>query len=223
MANVLAQRAAEGVIHERSDLVAAALGVTAGLAFGPMRRAIRPVVDRALPARSRLTLLFTDIVESTQAIVDLGDEQWRDVLDRFRALVRQELARHRGREVNTAGDAFFAVFDRPMNAVRCAIAMRDGVKGLGLRIRTGLHCGEVEMRGEQVTGLAVHAAARVMGLAGEGKVLISATSPSSWTVRCRYATPGGVSCAASLGLAAIRGRADHRRSEPGARGIGRAC
>ena len=173
VANVLAQRAAEGVIHERSDLVAAALGVTAGLAFGPMRRAIRPVVDRALPARSRLTLLFTDIVESTQAIVDLGDEQWRDVLDRFRALIRQELARHRGREVNTAGDEFFAVFDRPMNAVRCAIAMRDGVKGLGLRIRTGLHCGEVEMRGEQVTGLAVHAAARVMGLAGEGAVLIS--------------------------------------------------
>jgi len=173
LANVLAQRAAEAVIHERSDLVAAALGVTAGLAFGPMRHAIRPLVDRALPARSRLTLLFTDIVESTQAIVDLGDEQWREVLDRYRGLVRQELSRHRGREVNTAGDAFFAVFDRPMNAVRCAIAMRDGVKGLGLRVRTGLHCGEVEMRGEQVTGLAVHAAARVMGLAGEGKVLIS--------------------------------------------------
>jgi len=95
------------------------------------------------------------------------------VLDRFRALVRQELSRHRGREVNTAGDAFFAVFDRPMNAVRCAIAMRDGVTGLGLRVRTGLHRGEVEMRGEQVTGLAVHAAARIMGLAGEGKVLIS--------------------------------------------------
>ena len=138
-----------------------------------MRRAIRPLVDRALPARSRLTLLFTDIVESTQAIVDLGDEQWRDVLDRYRSFVRHELARHRGREVNTAGDAFFAVFDRPMNAVRCAIAMRDGVHALSLRVRTGLHCGEVEMRGEQVTGLAVHAAARVMGLAGEDQVMIS--------------------------------------------------
>ena len=101
------------------------------LAFGPMRRAIQPLVDRALPARSRLTLLFTDIVESTQAIVDLGDEQWRDVLDRYRSSVRHELARHRGREVNTAGDAFFAVFDRPMNAVRCAMAMRDGVQRAG--------------------------------------------------------------------------------------------
>lgn len=173
-ANVLAQRAAEGLFQGRSDLVAAGLGVAAGLAFGPMRHAIQPLVDRALPARSRLTLLFTDIVESTQAIVDLGDEQWRDVLDRYRSYVRHELARHRGREVNTAGDAFFAVFDRPMNAVRCAIAMRDGVHALGLRVRTGLHCGEVEMRGEQVTGLAVHAAARVMGLAGEDQVVISA-------------------------------------------------
>jgi class 3 adenylate cyclase len=173
VANLVAQRAVESVFHQRSDLVAAALGVAAGLAFGPIRRAIRPVVDRALPARSRLTLLFTDIVESTQAIVDLGDERWRDVLFRFRALVRHELARHRGREVNTAGDAFFAVFDRPANGVRCAAAMRDGVKGLGLSVRTGIHCGEVQMRGEQVSGLAVHAAARVMGQAGADQVLIS--------------------------------------------------
>jgi class 3 adenylate cyclase len=139
-----------------------------------MRRAIRPLVDRVLPARSRLTLLFTDIVESTQAIVDLGDERWREFLHRYRALVRRDLGRFRGREVNTAGDAFFAVFDRPMNGVDCALTMRDGVKELGLRVRTGLHYGEVEMRGEQVTGLAVHAAARVMGLAGEDQVLISA-------------------------------------------------
>jgi len=172
-ANVLAQRALESVIHQRSDLVAAALGVAAGLTFGPMRRLIRPLVDRALPARSRLTLLFTDIVESTQAIVDLGDEQWREVLARYRANVRQELSRYRGREVNTAGDAFFAIFDRPINAVRCATAMRDGVKALGLRVRTGIHYGEVEMRGEEVSGLAVHAAARVMALAGEDQVLIS--------------------------------------------------
>jgi class 3 adenylate cyclase len=87
--------------------------------------------------------------------------------------VRRELSRHRGREVNTAGDAFFAVFDRPTNAVRCAAALRDGVKALGLSVRTGIHCGEVEMRGEQVSGLAVHAAARVMSLAGEDQVLIS--------------------------------------------------
>jgi class 3 adenylate cyclase len=173
VANLVAQRGVESVFHQRSDLVTAALGVTAGLAFGPMRRAIRPLVDRALPARARLTLLFTDIVESTQAIVDLGDEQWRELLSRYRAVVRQELSRHRGREVNTAGDAFFAVFDRPMSAVRCATSMRSAVKTLGLRVRTGIHSGDVEMRGEEVTGLAVHAAARVMSLAGEDQVLIS--------------------------------------------------
>jgi class 3 adenylate cyclase len=126
-----------------------------------------------LPARSRLTLLFTDIVESTQAIVDLGDERWRDVLSLYRAMVRRELGHFHGREVNTAGDAFFAIFDRPIRGVGCAMAMRDAVKELGLRVRTGLHCGEVEMRGEQVTGLAVHAAARVMSQAGEDEIFVS--------------------------------------------------
>jgi class 3 adenylate cyclase len=173
VANVVAQRILQSMLDQSSDMVAAALGVGAGLAFAPMSRAARPVVDRLLPARSRLTLLFTDIVESTQAIVDLGDERWREVLGAYRVRVRQELARCRGREVNTAGDAFFAVFDRPLNGVRCAVAMRDDVKALGLRVRTGLHCGEVEVRGEQVSGLAVHAAARVMGTAGENEVVIS--------------------------------------------------
>ena len=174
VANLLAQRAVVSVVGERSDLVAAVLGLGAGLAFGPVRRWLHPIVDRVLPARSRLALLFTDIVESTQAIVDMGDEPWRELLDRYRSAVRQELARHRGREVNTAGDAFFAVFDRPANAVRCAVAMRDGVAKLGLRVRIGLHLGDVEMRGEQVSGLAVHAAARVMGEATAGEILISA-------------------------------------------------
>jgi class 3 adenylate cyclase len=169
-----AQSVMQTVFNQRSDLIAAALGAGAALAFGPMRRALQPVVDRLLPARSRLTLLFTDIVESTQAIVDLGDEQWRDVLSRYRAMVRRELARSRGREVNTAGDAFFAVFGQPLNGVQCALAMRDEVRELGLRVRTGLHYGEVETRGEQVTGLAVHTAARVMGTAGEDQVVISA-------------------------------------------------
>lgn len=169
-----AQSVMQTVFNQRSDLIAAALGAGAALAFGPMRRALQPVVDRLLPARSRLTLLFTDIVESTQAIVDLGDEQWRDVLSRYRAMVRRELARSRGREVNTAGDAFFAVFGQPLKGVQCALAMRDQVRELGLRVRTGLHYGEVETRGEQVTGLAVHTAARVMGTAGEDQVVISA-------------------------------------------------
>jgi class 3 adenylate cyclase len=173
LANLVAQSAVESLFGQQSGLVAAALGLGAGLAFAPMRRWLRPIVDRALPARSRLTLLFTDIVESTQAIVDLGDERWRDVLSRFRVLVRRELGHFRGREINTAGDAFFAVFDRPIRALECAVAMRDGVNELGLRIRIGLHWGEVEMRGEQVTGLAVHAAARVMDQAGEGQIFLS--------------------------------------------------
>jgi len=171
--DVLAQRAMVAWFNQTSDLLPLALGLAAGLAFRPMRRAMQPLVDRILPARARLTLLFTDIVESTQAIVDLGDERWREVLGRYRAMVRHELGRHRGREVNTAGDAFFAVFDRPGNGVECAVAMRDGVKELGLSVRTGLHCGEVEMRGEQVTGLAVHAAARVMAEAGADQVILS--------------------------------------------------
>jgi class 3 adenylate cyclase len=173
VANFLAQRAVQSLFDQRSDLVAAALGLSAGLAFAPVRRWLRPIVDRALPARSRLALLFTDIVESTQAIVDLGDERWREVLFLYRAMVRRQLRHLHGREVNTAGDAFFAVFDRPIRAVECAEAMRDGVRDLGLRVRTGLHCGEVEMRGEQVTGLAVHAAARVMGQAREDQILLS--------------------------------------------------
>jgi class 3 adenylate cyclase len=138
-----------------------------------MRRAVRPVVDRLLPRRAMLTLLFTDIVGSTEAIVQLGDERWQALLARFRAAVRQELGRHGGREVNTAGDAFFATFDRPAAGLRCAMAMRRSVKGLGLETRTGLHLGECDMRGEEVTGLAVHTAARVMSVAGGGEILMS--------------------------------------------------
>jgi class 3 adenylate cyclase len=173
-ANILAQGLLQSWTGQRSDLVAAVLGLAAGLAFAPVRRWLRPFVDRALPARSRLSLLFTDIVESTQAIVNLGDEQWRGLLERYRSAIRQELTRCRGREQNTAGDAFFAVFDRPANAVRCAVAIRAAVAGLGLRVRTGLHVGDVEMRGEQVSGLAVHAAARIMGEARAGEIVISA-------------------------------------------------
>ena len=172
-ANVVAQGMVESAVGETSELVTAALGVAAGMAFGPMRRAAAPVVDRALPPRSRLTLLFTDIVESTEAIVDLGDERWREVLLEYRAVVRRELARQRGHEVNTAGDAFFAVFSRPSDAVACAVAMRAGVAALGLRVRTGLHHGEVETRGGDVAGLAVHAAARVMALAGPDQILVT--------------------------------------------------
>jgi class 3 adenylate cyclase len=173
IANIALQRLLKSVTGQQSDLLTGALVVGAALGFGPMRRAVRPVVDRLLPRRAMLTLLFTDIVGSTQAIVELGDERWQALLARFRAAVRQELARHGGREVNTAGDAFFVTFDRPAAGLRCAWAIRSAVQALGLETRIGLHLGECEMRGEEVTGLAVHTAARVMSAAGEGEILIS--------------------------------------------------
>jgi class 3 adenylate cyclase len=171
--NIALQRLLESLTGQHSDLMTGGLVVVAALGFGPMRSAVRPVVDRLLPRRAMLTLLFTDIVGSTEAIVELGDERWRALLARFRAAVRQELSRHGGREVNTAGDAFFATFDRPASGLRCAWAIRRTVNGLGLETRTGLHLGECEMRGEEVSGLAVHTAARVMSVAGGGEILIS--------------------------------------------------
>jgi len=105
--------------------------------------------------------------------VDIGDERWRAVLDRYRVAVRHELSRFRGHEVNAADDAFFATFDRAAAAVGCARAIRTAVNALGLKVRTGLHVGDVEMRGEQVSGLAVYAAARVMAAAGEDQILVS--------------------------------------------------
>jgi class 3 adenylate cyclase len=172
-ANIGVQRLLESVTGQSSDLVTGGLAVAAALSFGPMRRAVRPIVDRLLPSRALLTLLFVDIVGSTQAIVELGDARWQALLARFRGVVRQELARHGGREVNTAGDAFFATFDRPGDGLRCAWAIRGAVRALGLETRTGMHLGECEMRGEEVTGLAVHTAARVMSAASEGEILIS--------------------------------------------------
>jgi class 3 adenylate cyclase len=173
VANIALQRLAESVTGQHSDLVTGGLVVGAALSFGPMRRAVRPVVDRVLPGRVMLTLLFTDIVGSTEKIVELGDVHWQALLARFRSTVRQELARNGGREINTAGDAFFATFDRPTAGLRCAWALRSAVHELGLETRTGLHLGEGEMRGEEVTGLAVHTAARIMSAAGGGEILIS--------------------------------------------------
>lgn len=190
IADVVAQRAVESLFNQRSDLVSAALGVGAAVAYGPMRRRVRPIVDRLLPARGRLTLLFTDIVGSTEAIVDLGDERWRALLNQFRATVRGELSRFHGREVNTAGDAFFVTFYRPAEAVECAVALREAVAGLGLRVRTGLHLGDVEMRGEQVSGLAVHAAARVMAEAGQDQILVSEDLAAALDDRFRLVAAG---------------------------------
>jgi pimeloyl-ACP methyl ester carboxylesterase len=127
-------------------------------------------VDRMLT-----TLLFTDIVQSTRRAAELGERPWRDLLDTHDAFVRRQLQRFRGREVKATGDGFLASFDGPARALRCAQAIVDGARPLGLEIRAGVHTGECEVRGEDLGGIAVHAAARVLAMAGAGEVVASRT------------------------------------------------
>jgi class 3 adenylate cyclase len=131
-----------------------------------------PVTDRVLA-----TVLFTDIVGSTQRAAELGDRRWRDLLDAHDRAVRRQLERFRGREVNTAGDGFLASFDGPGRAIECACAIRDAVRALGIEVRAGLHTGEIEVRGDDVAGMAVHIGARVAALAGPSEVLVSGGVP----------------------------------------------
>ena len=121
------------------------------------------------------TVLFTDIVDSTRRAVDMGDRDWHALLDAHDAVVRSQLSRFRGREVNTSGDGFLAMFDGPQRAIRCAMAIRDAVQVLGIEVRAGLHTGECEVRGDDIGGIAVHIGARVSALAGSGEVLVSST------------------------------------------------
>jgi class 3 adenylate cyclase len=121
------------------------------------------------------TVLFTDIVGSTERAAELGDRAWRDLLDRHDQTVRRQIERFRGREVKTVGDGFVATFDGPGRAIHCACAIRDAVRALGIEVRAGLHTGEIEVRGDDVAGMAVHIGARVASCAGSGEVLVSAT------------------------------------------------
>ncbi len=127
-------------------------------------------VERALA-----TILFTDIVGSTETAVRLGDRRWRDLLEHHDATVRRELAVHRGHEVKTMGDGFLATFDGPARAIRCATAIHDELSQSGVEIRSGIHSGEVETIGEDVGGMAVNIGARVGSLAAPGEVLVSST------------------------------------------------
>ena len=121
------------------------------------------------------TVLFTDIVGSTERAADLGDRTWRDLLERHHRFVRRELTRFRGEEKDTAGDGFFATFDGPARAIRCAQAVVDGVRELGLEVRAGVHTGECELHEGKVAGLAVVIGSRVAAAADGGEVLVSQT------------------------------------------------
>jgi class 3 adenylate cyclase len=133
---------------------------------------VRPIPQ---PDRVLATVLFSDIVGSTEMAAALGDERWRELLARHHALVRAELARFRGREIDTAGDGFLASFDGPARAVRCGSALTSAVRELGMEVRIGVHTGECEVMEGKLTGLAVHIGARVAAMAAPGTVLVSST------------------------------------------------
>jgi class 3 adenylate cyclase len=132
------------------------------------RRAVE--IDRVLA-----TVMFTDIVDSTLRASAMGDRAWRDLLDAQNDVLRHELARFRGHEIKTLGDGILATFDGPARAIRCALAITEAVRPLGIEVRVGLHTGEVEIVGDDVAGIAVHTAARVGAKAGASEVLVSGT------------------------------------------------
>jgi class 3 adenylate cyclase len=145
----------------------------------PMLREIQSFLTgtSGVPEENRVlaTVLFTDIVDATRLAQELGDQDWAYLLELHHAKVRHEIERFRGREVDNAGDGFFATFDGPARAVRCALAIRDSVRSIGIEIRAGLHTGECELLGPKVSGIAVHIGARVMTEAGPGQVTVSRT------------------------------------------------
>ena len=145
---------------------------------GEVERFLQEVVhgDREIaPERVLATVLFTDIVSATERAAELGDRAYRELLVQHHAAVRSQLARFRGQEMDTAGDGFFATFDGPARAIRCACAIRESVRELGLEVRAGLHTGECELLDGKVGGIAVHIGARVAGRADSGEVLVSNT------------------------------------------------
>jgi class 3 adenylate cyclase len=131
--------------------------------------------ETATPDRVLATVLFTDLADSTARASELGDRRWRDLLEQHHAAVRRELGRFGGHEVDTAGDGFFATFDGPARAIRCARSIVEAVRPLGLEVRAGLHTGEVELLDGKVAGIAVNIGARIAARAAAGEVLVSGT------------------------------------------------
>jgi pimeloyl-ACP methyl ester carboxylesterase len=147
----------------------------ADTALSEIREFLTGVRESPDPDRVLATVLFTDLVGSTEQARELGDRRWRELLESHHAAVRRELVRFGGREIDTAGDGFLAAFDGPARAIRCAGAVVDSVAGLGLQIRAGVHTGECEVHGDKLAGLAVHVGARVAAQASSGEVLVSNT------------------------------------------------
>jgi len=132
-------------------------------------------MGRRAPRRRLATVLFTDVVRSTDLARELGDRRWHEALRRHHEIVRRDLKRYGGREIDTAGDGFFAIFPQPTDAVRCAAAIVRDVRELGLEVRAGVHTGEIEQSETSVRGIAVHTGARIAAAARPGEVLVSST------------------------------------------------
>jgi len=139
----------------------------------PIQR--RPARQDAERDRMIATILFVDIVRSTEKAARLGDRHWSEVMNHYYAAVRRELRASRGREVITTGDGMLATFEAPLKAIRCAAAIREAVRTFGLEIRAGLHTGEYQLIGDEVVGIAIHIGARVAAKAGASEVLVSST------------------------------------------------
>jgi class 3 adenylate cyclase len=175
----------------------------ADLALAEIREFLTGVREAPEPDRVLATVLFTDLVGSTERAAELGDRRWRELLETHHAAVRRELERFGGREVDTAGDGFLAAFDGPARAIRCACAVVDAVSALGLEVRAGVHTGECEVIGDKLAGVAIHVGARVAAGAGPGEVLVSST--------VRDLIAGSGIELADRGLHALKGVEDERR------------
>jgi len=143
--------------------------------IGEIQEFLTGVRPHEEPDRVLATVLFTDIVGSTKRAAQLGDLRWRSLLAAHDRAVREEVERHRGREIKNTGDGFLAIFDGPARAIRCALALGDAVRQLGLEVRSGLHTGEIELVDADVRGIAVHIGARISAMAQPGEVLVSRT------------------------------------------------
>jgi len=191
------------VTHQGKEFVASEVEVTDGagntVAVGSLASLFiaRPHDQLRQPDRVVATVLFTDIVGSTEQAQKLGDARWGELLDAHHAAIRRQLDVFKGREVKTTGDGFLALFDSPSRAAQAARAMRDSVHRLGLEIRAGLHTGECELSGADVAGIAVHIASRIQALAAPAEILVSGTvrelvtgSGLHFTDRGRHALKG---------------------------------